>query len=112
MMRTFTFIAAMGLFASAAAQAPESSVLFHELLDEHWRHQVQEKIFFRTDPDAWRPDGDLSQHTAEARERRKAFNEGMLERGVHGICPRTVGVAKLADVLLLKAQVDCVAHEV
>ena len=51
---------------------------FHALLDEHWKRAEQEKIFFRTDPDAWRMDGALPEHHAAARERRQAFNESVL----------------------------------
>jgi uncharacterized protein (DUF885 family) len=53
---------------------------FHKLLDEHWAAAVSEKIYFRSDGDAWRMDGKLSEHTAEARARRQAFNNSMLER--------------------------------
>ena len=51
---------------------------FHALLDEHWAAAETEKIFFRTDPDAWRMDGPLSEHTAEARARRQQFNDHVL----------------------------------
>ena len=53
---------------------------FHALLDDHWDSAVSEKIYFRNDGDAWRMDGKLSKHTAEARARRHAFNNSMLER--------------------------------
>jgi uncharacterized protein (DUF885 family) len=57
-----------------------ASQAFQVLLDDHWNAAVAEKIYFRSDPDAWRMDGTLSEHTIEARERRRLFNEGMLER--------------------------------
>ena len=53
---------------------------FHALLDEHWAAAAAEKIYFRTDGDAWRMDGKLSEHTAEARARRHEFNNSMLQR--------------------------------
>ncbi len=53
---------------------------FHALLEDHWASAVSEKIYFRNDGDAWRMDGKLSEHTAEARTRRHDFNESMLER--------------------------------
>ena len=59
---------------------------FHALLDDHWAASVSEQIYFRTDGDAWRMDGKLSEHTAEARARRQAFNESILER-LDGISP-------------------------
>jgi uncharacterized protein (DUF885 family) len=51
---------------------------FHDLLDDHWAAANAERVFFRTDPDAWRMDGKLSEHTPEARARRQQFNEAVL----------------------------------
>ena len=57
---------------------PDAGAAFHALLDEHWAAAQAEKVFFRTDPDAWRMDGKLSEHTPEARARRQQFNEHVL----------------------------------
>ena len=51
---------------------------FHGLLDEHWAAANLEKVFFRKDPDAWRMDGALPEHTPEARARRLQFNDVVL----------------------------------
>jgi uncharacterized protein (DUF885 family) len=59
---------------------PDISSVFHALLDDHWAAATAEKVFFRTDPDGWRMDGALSEHTAEARNRRQQFNEQILTR--------------------------------
>lgn len=53
---------------------------FKALLEEHWAQANREQIFFRTDPDAYRPNGKLAEVTAAARSRRQAFNEKMLRR--------------------------------
>ena len=72
------------LFSTSACTPPETGgganagAAFHALLDEHWAAAEAEKIFFRTDPDGWRMDGRLSEHTAEARARRAQFNEQVL----------------------------------
>jgi uncharacterized protein (DUF885 family) len=58
----------------------DSGVAFHALLDDHWATAQTEKVFFRTDPDAWRMDGELSVHTPEARARRQQFNDDVLSR--------------------------------
>jgi uncharacterized protein (DUF885 family) len=50
------------------------------LLAEHWQRAVQEQVFFRTDPDGYRPDGKLAEVNAAARARRQAFNEDVLDR--------------------------------
>lgn len=53
---------------------------FHQLLDDHWANAVSERIYFRNDPDGWRMEGKLPEHTPAARARRNAFNESVLER--------------------------------
>lgn len=63
-----------------ASNGPDAEAAFHALLDEHWTSARTEKIFFRTDPDAWRMDGKLSEHTPEARARRQRFNDQVLNK--------------------------------
>jgi uncharacterized protein (DUF885 family) len=53
---------------------------FQAILDEHWENAESEQVFFRTDPDAWRMNGKLAEFTAEARARRRDFNEAILAR--------------------------------
>ena len=65
---------------SEIESAPNTGSAFHALLDEHWAQAKTEKIFFRTDPDAWRMDGRLSEHTAEARARRQQFNDEVMAK--------------------------------
>jgi uncharacterized protein (DUF885 family) len=52
---------------------------FDELLEIHWQTAKQEKIFFRTDPDAWKPSGKLADFSPQGIARRQAFNEEMLK---------------------------------
>ena len=65
---------------SATDDGADAETAFHALLDEHWAAASAEKVFFRTDPDAWRMDGELSEHTPEARARRQQFNETVLDK--------------------------------
>ncbi|MBN7797824.1 DUF885 domain-containing protein [Parahaliea mediterranea] len=65
--------------ASTGALA-DTSADFNRLLADHWARAQQEKVFFRTDPDAFRPDGKLPGMDGEARDRRAAFNLDMLAR--------------------------------
>jgi len=65
---------------SGTDMTPDVGAEFHALLDEHWAGATAEKVFFRTDPDGWRMDGALSEHTSEARSRRQQFNETILAR--------------------------------
>ncbi|CAN0593660.1 unnamed protein product, partial [Laminaria digitata] len=49
-------------------------------LDDYWARATQEQVFFRTDPDAFRPAGKLPDLSPAGRERRRQFNAEMLER--------------------------------
>jgi len=84
-MRLGNFLASLVLVFALMACAPtdtdrrpQAGAAFHNLLDEHWAAASAEKVFFRSDPDAWRMDGELSEHTPEARARRQQFNEAVL----------------------------------
>ena len=70
----------MACVQEAADTSDSAADEFHALLDDHWASAVSEKIYFRNDGDAWRMDGKLSEHTAEARARRHTFNNSILER--------------------------------
>ena len=48
---------------------------FNDLLNSHWQEAQKEKIFFRTDPDAWKPKGKLADFSPQGFERREAFNQ-------------------------------------
>lgn len=74
------FLAVSLMACSPADTSSDATADFHALLDDHWAAASAEKIFFRKDPDAWRMDGKLSEHTPEARARRAQFNENVLER--------------------------------
>lgn len=52
---------------------------FDHLLERHWANAKQEKVFFRTDPDGWKPKGKLAEFTPQAIERRAQFNQTMLD---------------------------------
>ena len=65
---------------STTGDASDATAAFHDLLDEHWEAASAEKIFFRMDPDAWRMNAELSEHTPEARARREQFNEAILSK--------------------------------
>lgn len=65
---------------SETGYGSDANTAFHDLLDEHWAAANSEKIFFRKDPDTWRMDGQLSEHTPEARTRRQHFNEAVLSK--------------------------------
>jgi len=65
---------------STPSQAANNAEDFHRILQDHWTEANRERVFFRTDPDAFRPNGKLPEFSLEARERRRAFNDAMLKR--------------------------------
>lgn len=60
--------------------AAEPREQLHALFADYWAQATQEQVFFRTDPDAFRPAGKLPDLSPEGRERRRQFNESMLQR--------------------------------
>ncbi len=85
--------------------APDAAEAFHALLDKHWATARTEKIYFRTDPDGWRMDGPLSEHTAEARERRRQFNEEILA-ALDEISPDTLSAADKTSYRVFRYERD------
>jgi uncharacterized protein (DUF885 family) len=70
---SYWLVTAGPIFASPAED-------FEALLQEHWARAGKEQVFFRTDPDAFRPNGKLPEVTAEARARRQSYNDEILQR--------------------------------
>jgi uncharacterized protein (DUF885 family) len=74
-------ILSLGLVAILSSQAlADANHDFSALLAKHWQNATQEKVFFRTDPDAWKPDGKLAEWTPKAMARRNAFNSEILSQ--------------------------------
>ncbi len=71
--------AGLSLLGCTLAWAGASEDL-HALLDEHWARVEQEQVYFRTDPDAFRPRGELASFSPEARKRRQDYNDDVLAR--------------------------------
>lgn len=73
-----SLLALFCLFSSHVLADADSD--FSALLAKHWQNAQQEKVFFRTDPDGWKPDGKLAQWTPQAVARRDAFNSEVLAK--------------------------------
>ena len=54
-LRMTAVVSACLLALTAVAAEQPASEQFRQLLDEHWQRAEQEQVFFRTDPDAYRP---------------------------------------------------------
>ncbi|WP_342807680.1 DUF885 domain-containing protein [Alteromonas sp. M12] len=68
----------VSVFAHAAKT--DNTELFQQLLDDHWQHENQEKVFFRNDPDAFRTNGKLPDMSEKGRHRREKFNQTLIQR--------------------------------
>jgi len=69
----------VGSFCIIGNALADSNSDLHSLLNKHWQQAEKEKVFFRTDPDAWKPDGKLADFSTEGLARRQAFNTQMLK---------------------------------
>ncbi|WP_299084545.1 DUF885 family protein [uncultured Paraglaciecola sp.] len=49
------------------------------ITEQHWQNAQHEKVFFRTDPDGWKPNGKLAEWTPQAIERRETYNKQVLK---------------------------------
>lgn len=76
-MKKITIISMLFGMCSLSALA-DNNQDFNNLLDSHWQNAQQEKVFFRTDPDGWKPDGKLAEFTPDAIHRRELFNQKIL----------------------------------
>ena len=78
-MHRVVMVIAASLLA-VAARAGTVSEDFNALVAQHWQRALEEQVFFRTDADAYRPAGKLAEVSAQARARRQAFNDEVLQR--------------------------------
>ena len=79
-MKKLVIALSLSLILSGMVRAESSSQAFQKILDDHWARATQERVFFRTDPDAFRMNGALPEFSKTARDRRSAFNEQIMDR--------------------------------
>nr|WP_306288381.1 DUF885 domain-containing protein [Pseudoalteromonas sp. WY3] len=71
------------------------------IIDKHWQHAQAEKIFFRTDPDGWKPNGKLANWTEHAIAQRQQYNDAVLDN-LKNIDPSKLSDAQLMNYRLFK----------
>jgi uncharacterized protein (DUF885 family) len=71
------------------------------LIDQHWQNAQQEKVFFRTDPDGWKPSGKLAEFTPEAIVRRQQYNQQVLTQ-LEKIDAKALNESQLMNYRLFK----------
>ena len=71
------------------------------IIDKHWQHAQDEKIFFRTDRDGWKPNGKLANWTEHAIAQRQQYNDAVLDN-LKNIDPSKLNDAQLMNYRLFK----------
>ncbi|MBB1405295.1 DUF885 domain-containing protein [Pseudoalteromonas sp. SG44-5] len=71
------------------------------IIDKHWQHAQADKIFFRTDPDGWKPNGKLANWTEHAIAQRQQYNDAVLDN-LKNIDPSKLSDAQLMNYRLFK----------
>ncbi|WP_372762426.1 DUF885 family protein [Pseudoalteromonas sp.] len=85
---------------SLPSMADDNAKLTH-IIDNHWQHAQAEKIFFRTDPDGWKPNGTLPNWSEQAIAQRQQYNKTVLD-SLKNIAPSALSDAQLMNYRLFK----------
>ena len=79
----------------------DSNADLTNIIDQHWQNAKKEKVFFRTDPDGWKPNGKLAEFTPQAIARREAYNIQVLN-ALEEIDAQVLSEEKLMNYRLFK----------
>ncbi|KAA1150855.1 DUF885 domain-containing protein [Pseudoalteromonas fuliginea] len=79
----------------------DSNTDLKTIIDNHWQNAKAEKIFFRTDPDGWKPNGTLPNWSEQAIAKRQAYNNSVL-KSLASIDPKTLNNKQLMNYRLFK----------
>lgn len=82
------------------------------IIDQHWQNAQQEKVFFRTDPDGWKPNGKLAEFTPAAIERREKYNNDVL-KALSNIDSNKLSKTQLMNYRLFKyeRETEALSHQ-
>ena len=94
-------ILAIALAATSLPSLADSNSDLKTIIDNHWQNAKAEKIFFRTDPDGWKPNGTLPDWSEQAIAKRQAYNNSVL-KNLAGIDPKTLNSEQLMNYRLFK----------
>ncbi len=83
-----------------------------QIIDQHWQNAQQEKVFFRTDPDGWKPKGKLAEFTPEALARRQTYNQQVLAQ-LQDIDSQKLSAEQLMNYRLFKyeRETEALSHQ-
>ena len=94
-------ILAIALAATSLPSLADSNNDLKTIIDNHWQNAKAEKIFFRTDPDGWKPNGPLPDWSEQAIAKRQAYNNSVL-KNLASIDPKTLNSEQLMNYRLFK----------
>ena len=94
-------ILAIALAATSLPSLADSNSDLITIIDNHWQNAKAEKIFFRTDPDGWKPNGTLPDWSEQAIAKRQAYNNSVL-KNLASIDPKTLNSEQLMNYRLFK----------
>ena len=94
-------ILAIALAATSMPSLADSNSDLKTIIDNHWQNAKAEKIFFRTDPDGWKPNGTLPDWSEQAIAKRQAYNNSVL-KNLASIDPKTLNSEQLMNYRLFK----------
>jgi uncharacterized protein (DUF885 family) len=83
-----------------------------KIIDQHWQNAQKEKVFYRTDPDGWKPNGKLAEFTPEAMARRETYNHKVLAL-LEKVDTTTLNKAQLMNYRLFKyeRETEALSHQ-
>ncbi|MGS2719693.1 DUF885 domain-containing protein [Paraglaciecola aestuariivivens] len=107
--KALTLLTACSLSWQVLADANQD---LSRIIDQHWQQAQQEKVFFRTDPDGWKPKGKLAEFTPQALARRQAYNAKVLEQ-LQLINPQQLTAEQLMNYRLFKyeRETEALSHQ-
>lgn len=90
----------------------DSNSELSKIIDQHWQNAKKEKVFYRTDPDGWKPSGKLAEFTPQAMARREAYNHKVLTL-LESIDTTTLNKAQLMNYRLFKyeRETEALSHQ-
>ncbi|MBH0028235.1 DUF885 domain-containing protein [Pseudoalteromonas sp. SWN29] len=94
-------ILAICLAVTSLPSIADSNSDLKTIIDSHWQNAKAEKIFFRTDPDGWKPSGTLPSWSEQAIAKRQAYNNNVL-KSLSKIDPKTLSCSQLMNYRLFK----------
>ena len=94
-------ILTIALAATSLPSLADSNSDLKTIIDNHWQNAKAEKIFFRTDPDGWKPNGTLPDWSEQAIAKRQAYNNSVL-KSLASIDPKTLNSEQLMNYRLFK----------